>query len=125
VITHNKEGEYGHKYHKLVHRYVVDVIRNPNTWVFISPGSTNVNQERLKSKIPGGNFLLSLPPKIRRLKIRAFQECHASQASLYGYDKTGKLRNTDLRDTLYWYFENPAREEYTFHKQIAHDFPHF
>ncbi len=116
VITHNREGEYGHEDHKVVHRYVVDVIANPNTWVFISRGSTNVNQERLKSKMPGGNFVLSLPPEIRRLKIRAFQECHVSQANLYGYDKTGKLRNTDLRETLYWYFEDPAREEYTFYK---------
>lgn len=116
VITHNREGEYGHEDHKLVHRYVVDVIANPNTWVFISHGSTNVNQERLKSKIPGGNFVLNLPPEIRRLKIRAFQECHVSQADLYGYDETEKLRNTDLRETLYWYFEDPGREEYTFYK---------
>jgi len=116
VITHNKGGEYGHEDHKLVHRYLIDVIANPNTWVFISPGSTNVNQEKLKSKIPGGNFVLNLPSEIRRLKIRAFQECHVSQANLYGYDETGKLRNTDLQETLYWEFENLGREEYTFYK---------
>ena len=116
VFTHNKQGEYGHEDHKLVHRYVIDSIANPNTWVFISPGSKNVNQEKLKSKKDKGNFTLDLSPEIRRLKIKVFQECHVSQAKLYGYDETGKLRDSHLRETLYWYFENPGREKYTFYK---------
>lgn len=115
VLTHNSQGEYGHEHHKLVHRCVIESINNPNTWVFISPGSKNVNQEELRSNKPGGNFALDLSPEIRRLKIRAFQECHASQAKRYGYDPvSGELRNTDLREILFWYFEDPGREEYTF-----------
>lgn len=117
VFTHNSQGEYGHEHHKLVYRCAIDSIANPNTWVFISPGSTNVNQEELKSKEPGGNRTIDLSPEIRRLKIKAFQECHVSQAKLYGYDPiSGKLRDTDLRETLSWYFEDPGREEYTFYR---------
>ncbi len=117
VLTHNSQGEYGHEDHKLVHRCVIESINNPNTWVFISPGSKNVNQEELRSKKPDGNFALDLSPEIRRLKIRAFQECHASQAKRYGYDPVlGELRNTHLRETLLWYFEGPGREEYTFYR---------
>ncbi len=113
ILTHNREGEYGHENHRRVHRCVVDSIANPNTWVFISPGSTNVNQQELRSKKAGGNFTLSLSPEIQKLKIRAFQECHLSQAEIYGYNETGKLRYTDLRDTLIWEFES-GKEEYTF-----------
>lgn len=115
VLTHNREGEYGHSNHKLVHRCVIGSIANPNTWVFISPGSKNVNQEELRSKKPGGNFTLELSPQIRRLKIKAFKECHVSQAEIYGYDETGKLRDTDLRETLLWEFES-GKEEYTFYR---------
>jgi LmbE family N-acetylglucosaminyl deacetylase len=117
VFTHNSQGEYGHEHHKLVHRCVIESIKNPNTWVFISPGSKNVNQEELRSSRPNGNFALDLPPEIQRLKVRAFQECHVTQAKLYGYDpETDKLRRTDLRETLSWYFETPGREEYTFYR---------
>lgn len=116
VFTHNSRGEYGHLDHKLIHKCVIDSIASSNTWAFISPGSKNVNQEELKSKKRGGNFILDLSPEIRRLKIKAFHECHVSQAELYGYDKTGKLRDSHLRETLYWYFEGPGTEEYTFYK---------
>ncbi|MDH5440432.1 MAG: PIG-L family deacetylase [Candidatus Bathyarchaeota archaeon] len=116
VFTHNRQGEYGHEDHKLVHRCVVESIANPNTWVFISPGSSNVNQEVLRSLEPCGNYVLEVSPTIRRLKTRIFQECHASQSQLYGYDSSGNLRQTDLRETLYWYFENPGREECTFYR---------
>lgn len=54
VFTHNSRGEYGHPDHKLVHKCVIDSIANPNTWVFISPGSKNVNQEELRNKKRGG-----------------------------------------------------------------------
>lgn len=114
VLTHNREGEYGNENHRRVHRCVIDSISNPNIWVFISPGSKNVNQEKLKSKKPEGNVTLYLSPEIRKLKIEAFQECHVSQAKLYGYDKTGKLLNTDLRETLLWEFES-GKEMYSFY----------
>lgn len=94
---------------------MIDSIANPNTWIFISPGSKNVIQE-LKSKKRGGTFILDLSPETRRLKIKTFHECHVSQAELYGYDKAGKLRDSHLRETLYWYFEGPGTEEYTFYK---------
>lgn len=117
VFTHNGQGEYGHEYHKLVHRCVIDFVNNPNTWLFISPGSRNVNQEELRSTEPHGNVVLNLSPEIRRLKVQAFQECHVTQAQCYGYDPvSGELRTTDLRETLFWYFENPGREEYTFYR---------
>lgn len=115
VFTHNSQGEYGNEDHKLVHRCVIEHIGNPNTWVFISPGSTNVNQEELRSKMSSGNFTLDLPSEILRQKVHAFQKCHVSQARLYGYDLiSGELKNTDLKDTLCWYFKDPGREEYTF-----------
>jgi len=114
VFTHNNQGEYGHEDHKVVQRCVTDSIANPNTWVFISPGSTNVNQEQLKSKKPGGNFLLHLPLNVVILKKTAFQKCHKSQAELYGYHND-KLRDTDLRETLLWEFES-GKEEYAFYK---------
>ncbi len=115
VLTHNREGEYGHEYHKPVHRCVIESIGNRNTWVFISPGSTNVNQGKLKSKIPNGNVSLPVSPEIRALKVQIFQGCHVSQARLYGYDPVSReLRNTHLKETLSWYFEDPGREEYTF-----------
>ncbi len=115
VFTHNSQGEYGHEHHKLVHRSVIESIGNPNTWVFVSPGSTNVDQEQLRSRMPNGNVSLDLSADRRTLKAEAFQECHASQARLYGYDPVShELRNTDLKETLSWYFEYPGREEYTF-----------
>jgi LmbE family N-acetylglucosaminyl deacetylase len=115
VFTHNSQGEYGHELHKLVHRCVIESISNPNTWVFISPGSKNVNQEEFRSKMPNGNFTLDLSSQILRLKVQAFQECHVSQARLYGYNPVShKLFNTDLEETLSWYFEYPGREEYAF-----------
>jgi len=96
---------------------VIESLNNLNTWVFISPGSKNVNQEELGSETSNGNAAFDLTSEIIRLKIRAFQECHVSQAKLYGYDPvSGKLRNTDLKETLYWYFEEPGREEYTFYR---------
>lgn len=117
VFTHNSQGEYGHEHHKTVHRCVIESINNHNTWVFISPGSKNVNQEELRSRIPGGNVALDLPPEILRLKVQIFQECHVSQARRYGYDPvSGELRGTDLKETLLWYFEDPGREEYTFYR---------
>jgi LmbE family N-acetylglucosaminyl deacetylase len=117
VFTHNSQGEYGHEYHRLVHHCVIESIKNQNTWLFISPGSKNVNQEELRSHKPHGNVVLDLSPENRRLKIQAFQECHVTQARRYGYDPfSGELRNTDLRETLFWYFENPGREEYTFYR---------
>lgn len=113
VFTHNSQGEYGHEHHKLLHRCVIESISNPNTWVFISPGSKNVNQDELRSKIPNGNVSLDLTSEILRLKVQAFQDCHVSQAMVYGYDPvSNELHNTDLKETLTWYFENPGREEY-------------
>ena len=115
MFTHNSQGEYGNEHHKLVHQCVIEHIGNPNTWVFISPGSTNVNQENLRSKITDGNFKLDLPSEILKQKVDAFQKCHVTQSEDYGYDLgSGKLKNTQLEETLYWYFENPRREEYTF-----------
>jgi LmbE family N-acetylglucosaminyl deacetylase len=117
VLTHNREGEYGCEDHKKVHHAVIDSIGNSNTWVFISPGSSNIaphTQEALRSRKPRGNFMLPLFPEIRRLKIEAFQECHTSQAKEYGYIN-GKLRNSQLKETLEWEFES-GREEYAFYK---------
>jgi len=115
VLTHNKEGEYGNENHKLVHRCVIKSIANPNTWLFISPGSTSVNQETLKSRHPQGNITLNLTPEIQKLKAQVFHECHTSQAKLYGYDPVShKLRDSDLRETLQWEFES-GKEQYTFY----------
>ena len=115
VFAHNSQGEYGNEDHKLVHRCVIEHIGNPNTWVFISPGSKNVNQEKLRSKMSSGNVTLDLSSEILRQKVHAFQKCHVSQARVYGYDLvSGELKNTDLKETLYWYFEQPGREEYAF-----------
>lgn len=117
VFTHNSQGEYGHEDHRLVHCCVIESIGNPNTWVFISPGSRNVNQEELRSRMPGGNISLDLSSEILRLKVQAFQECHVSQARLYGYGydpASNKLRNTHMKETFFWYFEDPGREEYAF-----------
>jgi hypothetical protein len=94
---------------------VTQTIAHPNTWVFISPGSTKVNHERLKSKIPDGTVTLDLSPDIQQLKIKIFQECHRSQARLLGYDEAGRLHDTDLRETLRWEFES-GKEEYTFYR---------
>lgn len=117
VITHNSMGEYGCEHHKMVHRCVINSIAHTNTWLFISPGSWNVNQEVLKSREPGGNIKLNLSPKILELKKRAFQECHVSQAKIYGYDPTsGELHDSDLQPTLLWNFEDPGEEEFTFYK---------
>ncbi len=67
--------------------------------------------------MPNGNAALDLSPEILRLKTRAFQKCHVSQARLYGYDPaSGELRSTDLKETLFWYFEDPGREEYAFYR---------
>ena len=115
IFMHNNMGEYGNEDHKLVHRYVIDLIANSNTWVFISPGSTNVGQEELKSEKPGGNYILNLSPKIQTLKKRTFQEYHISQAECYGYDETGKLKESQLLETLQWEFES-GKEKYTFYK---------
>jgi LmbE family N-acetylglucosaminyl deacetylase len=115
VVTHNRQGEYGHPKHKLVHRCVMDAISHPNTWVFISPGSTGGYPEDVRSQTLDGNITLHLPPTVLRLKIQAFQECHRSQAQLYGYDSAGKLRDTEIRETLRWQFES-GREEFAFYR---------
>ena len=112
VFTHNSQGEYGHPNHKLVHQGVIESIANPNTWLFISPGSKN--QQVIKSKKIGGNYTLDLSKDIQNLKIKAFQECHVSQAQLYGYDNTDKLRPSQLLETLLWEFES-GKEQYTFY----------
>ena len=115
VLTHNMEGEYGNENHKIVHRAVTKSLTNSNIWLFISPGSTNVDQEHLKSKHSNGNVTLNLTPGIQALKLKVFQLCHQSQASLYGYDPTSqKLRDTYLRATLQWEFES-GKEQYTFY----------
>lgn len=115
VFTHNSQGEYGHEHHKLVHNCVIESVDISNIWCFISPGSSNVNQDKLRSKKPEGNASLDLNSEIIRLKVQSFQECHVSQAMVYGYDSVSKvLHNTDLKETLLWYFENSGREEFTF-----------
>jgi len=115
VFTHNYMGEYGNEDHKYVLRSIIETIDHPNTWLFISPGSCNVNQDEFRSKIPNGNKWLDLPLKILNLKKRAFQECHITEARKYGYDYTGYLRNgsNQLRPTLLWSFE-AGSEQYTF-----------
>lgn len=116
VYTHNKMGEYGNEHHILVHNNVLDNISHENTWLFISPGSSNVNQDKLRSSYGDGNYQITLKPEIVQLKIRTFQECHTSQAILYGYNQeTGKLRKSDLRETIKWEFES-GYEEYTYYK---------
>ena len=115
VVTHNSQGEYGHEHHRLVHSCVIEAIDTSNIWFFISPGSSNVNPDKLRSKTPNGNASLDLNSDTIRLKAQAFQECHVSQAMIYGYNPvSSELRNTDLKETLLWYFENPGREEYAF-----------
>ena len=67
--------------------------------------------------MPNGNYVLSLSQHIRDLKLAAFQECHASQSDSYGYfPSTNELRNTHLKETLIWYFEDPIKEEYSYVK---------
>jgi LmbE family N-acetylglucosaminyl deacetylase len=113
VVTHNSQGEYGHEHHKLVHSCVIEAIATSNIWCFISPGSSNVNPNKLRSKMPNGNASLDLNSETITLKVQAFQECHVSQAVIYGYHPvSNELRNTHLKETLLWYFENPGREEY-------------
>ncbi|UCD95904.1 MAG: PIG-L family deacetylase [Candidatus Bathyarchaeota archaeon] len=115
VVTHNREGEYGNTNHQVVHRAVMKSLADSNVWVFISPGSTGVDQENLKSKHPEGNLTLKLTPRVRALKLEAFQVCHQSQASLYGYDPAlQELKDTYLKGTLQWEFES-GKEQYTFH----------
>jgi len=115
VFSHNRQGEYGHEDHKLVHRCVTESINNRNIWLFISPGSKNVNQNTLKSQLPKGNVTLDLSPEILIMKKEAFCVCHKSQAIIYGYNSISEqLLNTDLKETLSWYFETPGCEEYTF-----------
>ena len=115
VVTHNSQGEYGNEYHKLVHSCVTKAIHTSNIWCFISPGSSNVNPDKLRSKTPNGNVSLDLNSETIKLKVQAFQKCHVSQDLIYGYDPdSSELRNSDLKETLRWYFENPGREEYAF-----------
>jgi LmbE family N-acetylglucosaminyl deacetylase len=115
VFTHNSQGEYGHEHHKLVHNCVIEAVDTSDIWCIISPGSSNVNQDKLRSKMPEGNASLELDSEIIRLKVQVFQECHVSQAKDYGYDPaSNELYNTHLKETLLWYFEDPGREEYAF-----------
>jgi len=116
VVTHNEQGEYGHEHHKMVHSCVIEAIDTSNIWCFISPGSSNVNPDKLRSKTPNGNASLDLDSATLKLKVQTFQKCHVSQATVYGYDQvSGELRKTDLKETLLWYFEKPGREEYAFY----------
>ena len=115
VLTHNSQGEYGNPDHILVHCFVINTICNPNTWVFISPGSSNVNQNPLKSKIVGGNRTIEISQEILNIKTKIFHECHKSQAISYGYDDNGILRESHLRETLSWEFDS-GKEVYTFYK---------
>jgi len=114
VLTHNRQGEYGKDHHKMVHHCVIKSIAHPNTWVFISPGSSNVNQDELKSKKRNGNITEKLSPEIIKMKLDAFQKCHKSQADLYGYID-GKLRDSNLKETLSWYFEETGNEQFAYY----------
>jgi LmbE family N-acetylglucosaminyl deacetylase len=115
VLTHNREGEYGNEHHKLVHRSVIESIGNPNTWVFISPGSANVYQDELRSHQPSGKVVLDLSDETIQMKEQCFHECHTSQAVLYGRDTiSGEFKESDLKKTLEWYFKHPRKEEYSF-----------
>jgi LmbE family N-acetylglucosaminyl deacetylase len=115
VLTHNREGEYGNVNHQVVHKAAMKSLKSSNIWFFISPGSTGADQKNLKSKHAEGNITLMLTPRIQALKLMAFQVCHQSQASLFGYDPTSReLKDTSLKGTLQWEFES-GKEQYTFH----------
>jgi len=126
VFTHNYKGEYEGQYdpnhhHIMVHRCVVNTIAHPNTWLFISRGSWNVDQDEFMYDSLSGKKWIDIPFKILNLKKKIFHQCHVSQAKCYGYDeKTGMLRETALKSTLNWSF-NAGSEEYTFFSKGIYD----
>jgi len=112
IFTHNKEGEYGNEHHRAVNRSVLEVIANPNTWFFISPGSSNVCPDNLRSKIPNENKIVELDPTTLELKRTAFYECHKSEVEKYVIDWVNGKFSGDLRETLEWEFYK-GKEEFT------------
>ena len=113
VITHNRMGEYEGEDprrrhdHESVHEAVIEGIANPNTWVFICPAASNVDQCPLRSKRPGATAKVEVPTGLRETKKRIFRECHQSQRN---------VENGDLRPIFQWYLHCQGTEEYSFHK---------
>jgi hypothetical protein len=115
VLTHNQFGEYGNEHHKAINKIVLEEIAGP-IWCFVSPGSTNINPNDVRSQKLSENIEITLPPEILRQKSRIFHECHRTQAEVYGMDPNSYFfKTSDLRTTLEWEFLG-GREEYTLKK---------
>jgi predicted peroxiredoxin len=51
ILTHNKEGEYGHPQHKKVNQYVNTLFTGNTVWEFIAPCATNVVPQPFKKYV--------------------------------------------------------------------------
>lgn len=51
ILTHNKEGEYGHPQHKKVNQYVNALFPGNTVWEFIAPCATNVVPQPFKKDV--------------------------------------------------------------------------
>jgi hypothetical protein len=129
VLTHNYGGEYEglgwaiDHYHVRVNRSVIETLAHPNTWLFISPGSLNVTENRrdFKSKHPKGNKVITFPKHILNLKKQAIS-IHKSQLveNLKFNSEKGSFLESYLQSTLIYNFDQPGNEEFAFFDEAIH-----
>lgn len=77
ILTHNKEGEYGHIHHKLLNKIINNQYKN--VWEIISPKARNVTYQPYKST----HKTIYLTPNIIVEKRQIFETCYESQQSIW------------------------------------------
>ncbi len=83
VLTHGRDGEYGHPAHQLVNRAVLTGIRHllPNTLVYSVAALVPDIEDRLWNQSEPAHFALDIRPW-SAVKLAAM-ECHISQHALF------------------------------------------
>ncbi len=77
VLTHNSEGEYGHKHHKNVNKIVNEIFSN--IWEFICPGCVNVAPQPFKQI----QQVIPLSPDTLNRKTEIFNRSYTSELAIW------------------------------------------
>lgn len=51
VVTHNKQGEYGHPHHKQLHVLIKSILRNKKLWTFDFSGQKKLSDDIWEAKL--------------------------------------------------------------------------
>ncbi len=81
IFTHNRDGEYGHEQHKMVHKVVCDAFVGKRIWQFICPGSVNVCPQPVPERAE--LHVQFFDPTLKEQKNRIFDKCYPSESYLW------------------------------------------